>query len=282
MGEKDIISKTLIEQLAACLVTQLLKLPVVPDSIELLSPEYQRVEDRRADLVVRMKVSEKDAPRLLHLEIQNSNDSTMPLRMLRYYTDIRFRWQHEPITQYVIYTGKAKLSMATCIEENDITYRYEIIDMRIIDCSLLLGEDTPEALVLAILCDFKERNAQDIVSYIVTRLYQLTGDDSQEFRRYVHMLELLSENRDLKNIVEETEQMLTDFKIEQLPSYKLAVQHGEVLGMQRGEQLGMQKAQAEERRNRMHIATQLIGDLPDQRIATMFGLSLSEVAALHQ
>ena len=53
-------------------------------------------------------------------------------------------------------------------------------------------------------------------------------------------------------------------------------------GLQRGKQLGMQKAQAEERRNRMHIATQLIGDLPDQRIATMFGLSLSEVAALHQ
>ena len=36
MSEKDIISKALIEQLASCLVTQLLKLSVVPDSIEWL------------------------------------------------------------------------------------------------------------------------------------------------------------------------------------------------------------------------------------------------------
>ena len=298
MGQKDIISKTLIEQLAACLVTQLLKLSVVPDTIEWLSPEYQRVEDRRADMVVRMQASATDKPCLLHLEIQNTNDADMPLRMLRYYTDIRFRWKNEPLKQYVIYTGKAKLSMASGIDE--IAYGYEIIDMRTIDCALLLSEDTPDALVLAILCDFKARNAEDIVSYILKRLHQLTGDDSHAFRRYVHMLELLSENRDLQHIVKETEQMLTEFNVEQLPSFqiamqrgeqrglqrgeKLGLQRGEQLGLQRGEQLGLQRgiqqAQAEERHNRMKFATQLIGELPDQRIADMFELSLSEVSAL--
>ena len=167
-----------------------------------------------------------------------------------------------------------------------------------------LSEDTPDALVLAILCDFKARNAEDIVSYILKRLHQLTGDDSHAFRRYVHMLELLSENRDLQHIVKETEQMLTEFNVEQLPSFQIAMQRGEQLGeqrglqrgeqlglqrgeqlgLQRGEQLGLQRgiqqAQAEERHNRMKFATQLIGELPDQRIADMFELSLSEVSAL--
>ena len=141
-----------------------------------------------------------------------------------------------------------------------------------------LSEDTPDALVLAILCDFKTRNAQDIVSYILKRLHQLTGDDSHAFRRYVHMLELLSENRDLQLIVKETEQMLTEFNVEQLPSFQLAMQRGEQIGLQRG----IQKAQADEQRNRMQVVTQLIGELPDQRIADMFELSLSEVSALHR
>ena len=171
--------------------------------------------------------------------------------------------------------------MAAGIDEDDITYRYEIIDMRTIDCALLLAEDTPEALVLAILCDFKAHKAQDIVSHIVKRLHKLTGEDSQSLRRYMHMLEVLSENRHLKQVVEETEQMLTDFKIEQLPSYKIAMQRGEVLGLQRGEAIGMQKAQAKEHRGRIGIAAQLIGELPDQRIADMCELSISEVTALH-
>ena len=135
---------------------------------------------------------------------------------------------------------------------------------------------------------------------ISSRLHQLTGDDSHAFRRYVHMLELLSENRDLQHIVKETEQMLTEFNVEQLPSFQIAMQRGEQRGLQRGEQLGLQRgeklglqrgeqlglqrgiqqAQAEERHNRMKFATQLIGELPDQRIADMFELSLSEVSAL--
>ena len=90
--------------------------------------------------------------------------------------------------------------------------------------------------------------------------------------------------------------MLTEFNVEQLPSFQIAMQRGEQLGeqrglqrgeqlglqlgLQRGEQLGIQQAQAEERHNRMKVATQLIGELPDQRIADMFELSLSEVSAL--
>ena len=86
-------------------------------------------------MVVRMQTHATDKPSLLHLEIQNTNDADMPLRKLRYYTDIRFRWRNEPLKQYVIYTGKAKLSMAAGIDE--IAYHYAIIDMRTIDCAVL-------------------------------------------------------------------------------------------------------------------------------------------------
>ncbi len=184
--QKDIVTKSLIEELAACLVTRLLKIPVVPASIEWLDTEQHRVEYRRADMVVRIQPCEDEEPCLLHLEIQNNNHPQMPLRMLRYYTDIRLRWPKEPLRQYLIYTGKAKLDMPAGLP--DFNYCYELIDMRTIDCALLLSEDTPDALVLAILCDFKGRSARDIISYIIKRLHQLTFEHDDTFRRYLHML----------------------------------------------------------------------------------------------
>ncbi|MEM6406122.1 MAG: hypothetical protein AAF669_05990 [Pseudomonadota bacterium] len=268
MADKDIISKSLIERLANCLITQLLKLDIVPDQIELLSTEHYRVEDRRADILVRIEAATDQTTHLLHLEIQNDNHPQMPLRMLRYYTDIRLRWPDEPLQQYLIYIGRNKLTMPDGIAA--LNYRYQTIDMRTIDCALLLSEDTPDALVLAILCDFRERPAEDIIAYIIKRLYDLTQDNEADFRRYFHMLEVLGKNRDLSAQIQETRQMLTDFNIEELPSYQYVLERGMERGMERGIKQGMQQT-----------AAQLIGRLDDQEIANICQLPLTEVQALH-
>ena len=98
MGKKDIISKQAITHIAVDLATYLLKLDIEADSLELLTTEQQRIEDRRADLVARVIDRGKGTPFILHIEIQNDNDPVMPLRMLRYYTfafkNIRFHSSH--------------------------------------------------------------------------------------------------------------------------------------------------------------------------------------------
>jgi len=48
--------------------------------------DHQRVEERRADLVVKARGSEGEY--LLHIEIQNDNQRLMPWRMLRYLAEI--------------------------------------------------------------------------------------------------------------------------------------------------------------------------------------------------
>ena len=53
MGTKDIISKDLVKHLAFDLATLLLKLDIEQDSLECLSTEKQRIEERRADSVLR-------------------------------------------------------------------------------------------------------------------------------------------------------------------------------------------------------------------------------------
>jgi hypothetical protein len=49
-------------------------------------------------------------------------------------------------------------------------------------------------------------------------LKSLLGDDEKELRRYINILEVLSDNRDLSQAGKEAEKMLSDIDITRLPS----------------------------------------------------------------
>ena len=233
MADKDIISKEAIRNIAVDLATFLLGLSIDPDSLELIETETRRIEERRADLVARVRG--KDGREFtLHIEIQNNNHSKMPWRMLRYLADIIMQHPTLPVRQYLIYIGRENLTMPSGLELDDLQYRYNVVDMRHLDCAELLSRDNPDALVLAILCDFGDRDPQTVVNHILSRLRQITGDDHRAFRKYLDMLEILSDNRDLKPYIKEAEIMLTQVDVTRLPSYELGMEKG----MEKGKGMG--------------------------------------------
>ena len=152
MGKKDIVSKEIVTKLVKEIAKYILNIEV--NNLTLLDKEFQRVEDRRADVVANV-----DNKYILHIEIQNNNHKQMELRMMRYYTDIKFITTL-PVKQYLIYIGKEKLRMNNYIKDFDFTYKYNIIDVKNIDCETFIKMDTPESLVLSILCDFKDKDEQ--------------------------------------------------------------------------------------------------------------------------
>ena len=165
--------------------------------------------------------------------------------MLRYYTDIRFAGQRGPIRQFLIYIGSDRLTMPAAIHEPGLLdYHYGLVDMHQINCTGLLVQDNPDALVLAVLCDFGERDPGEVVTYIVRRLRELLGADERGFRDYMAMLEILSENRDLKTQVEEAEQMLTQIDVERMPSFAIGFERGEARGKAEGEARGEARGEA--------------------------------------
>ncbi len=228
--KKDITAKDTIKTITQDIAKYILELNVT--DIEFVDKELQRIEKREADIVALCRVDGTKA--ILHLEIQNDNDKTMHHRMLRYYTDIKQRFDPLPIYQYLVYIGKPKLSMQAKIVETNISFSYNIIDMHTIDCQKFLSMDSPDALVLAILCDFKDRDEKDVITYIITRLRELTKDNNHKLGKYMLALEELSTNRNLQNTLEEVERMLRDMKIEELPGYKIALERGVERGMQKG------------------------------------------------
>ena len=54
---------------------------------EFVDKELQTIEKREADIVALCKID--GIKSILHIEIQNSNDKTMPGRMLRYYNVVK-------------------------------------------------------------------------------------------------------------------------------------------------------------------------------------------------
>ena len=257
---KDLISKQLLKRLLLDFGTQLFGLDIV--EAELLSSEQPRIEGKRADLVARVKESQ-GASYILHVEVQNANQTDIPIRMLRYYTDLALEHTDEAIKQYLLYIGKAPLSMSDHLETPAWRYCYEVLDMRSKDSDYFLSSDNPDALVLAILCDLKGREPRAIVAHIVKKLVRLHGDKLDNLRNSLMMLDVLASNRDLQSLVKENHDMFVD--IEKTSLYQLGVERGVEQGSERRQQ---------------KIVLNLLAKLPPEQVAEFNGVPLTEVNAI--
>jgi len=243
---KDTISKKLIKELLVKDISKYI-LRIELDDFEFIDKEFERIESRRADIVLNVKNEY-----ILHIELQSSYESKMNYRMLRYFLDIR-EISTLPIKQYLI--NLSKNNMKNYIKENNIDYNFNNINIKELDCETFLNTDSPDAIVLAILCDFNNKKPIEVSKQILLKLHNLL--DSKEFRRYVLMLEELSELRELKNTIKEAEVGLMTIKWEDLPSYEIGMEKGLYDGMQQGIEI--------ERRNMI-------------RTMLEFGISLSQIS----
>ena len=264
MPSKDLISKQLLKRLLLDFGTQLFGLDII--TAELLSSEHPRIEGKRADLVARVKEA-RGASYILHVEVQNDNQAGMPIRMMRYYTDLALEHTGEAIKQYLLYIGKAPLSMSDHLTTPSWRYCYEVLDMRSKDSDYFLSSDNPDALVLAILCDPKGREASAVVAHIVKKLVLLHGDKLDNLRNSLMMLDVLASNRDLQSLVKENHDMLVD--IEKTSLYQLGVERGVEQGLEQGSERRQQK-----------IILNLLAKLTPEQVAEFSGVPLTEVNAI--
>ncbi len=124
--------------------------------------------------------------------------------------------------------------------------------------------DTPDALVLSILCDFKGRDEKEIIRYIISRLRELTGDDEYKLDKYMLILDTLSTNRELQSIVKEVAKMLRETKFEDMPIYQTVLEKG------------IEKGREEERFKSMKIMVERFG-LPITQVAKEYGVSVEKL-----
>ena len=268
MPDKDLISKQLLKRLLVDFGTRLFKLDIV--EAELLSSEQPRIEGKRADLVARVKNGQGESY-ILHVEIQNDNRSDVPLRMMRYYTDLALEHAGEKVMQHLLYIGKASLTMPDHVRGHDWLYRYNVLDMRSQDSADFLKSNNPDALVLAILCDPKGSEPSALVAQIIEKLRRLHGDKLDSLRDSLKMLDILASNRDLQNVVKENAEMYID--VEKLGIYQLVKEKGEARGLKQGLERGLERGHRE-------ILSRLLTKLPPEQVADLSGVPLAKVKTI--
>ena len=199
----------------------------------------------------------------------------MPLRMLRYYSDIALAHVGEKVVQHLLYIGKAPLSMPNQIRDHNLLYHYEILDMRKQNSEHFLDSGNPDAIVLAILCEPSEQGPNALVARIIKELRRLHGDKLNKLRNSLKMLEVLAGNRNLQNVVKENVEMYID--VEKLGIYQLVKEKSEAKGVAKGEAKGMKKGRAE---YQQEIVLQLLTKLPSEQVADLSGISLAKVRSI--
>jgi len=165
--------------------TTLIKLLTNQNINKLLETSFPQIE-READLVV-----ELENGNIFHLEIQSINDTYMPYRMLEYGLLINKIYKKFPI-QMVLYVGIEKNKIKNSINLQNLSFIYDVKDIREIDCNILLESEDIQDNILAILCNIK--NPTKFFDKITKKLLKLNNKQRESYIKKLIVLARLRPN----------------------------------------------------------------------------------------
>jgi len=253
MPSKDITIRDIFEE-----IPQRLSKILAPAPIKELLPTNFPSTELRVDFLARL---EDDS--ILHIEFQSFNDTNMPFRMLRYYLAILERYPSSPIKQLLVYVGNRKLRMKSRLRIRNLTFSYEILDIRQIDCKLLLESPDPMDRLLACLC-----KVEDEVYLIEKLIKTMEGMNEEERKDYLLKaltltelrpnlrIKLTEEVKPMPIVVRPEDIKLPKRKLRKDVLYRLGLEEGkqigieegrkegEVIGIEKGKQIGFQEGEA--------------------------------------
>jgi len=124
---------------------------------EVLSGDFQEMQQRRADLVLRLEDKS-----ILNIEFQSENYRDMPYRAGIYALMAGQRYR-VPVRQVVLYVGQKRLSMEDILDIGSVQVRYRLVDIRSFQAEDLLRSGKPGDLALAVLASGGTERLAEIV-----------------------------------------------------------------------------------------------------------------------
>ncbi|MBF0458751.1 MAG: hypothetical protein HQK99_12755 [Nitrospirae bacterium] len=191
--------------------------------------QFPDIQLREADLVL-----EVTDGKLIHVEIQSTNENDMMERMFLYAGFILKQHKKLPV-QIVLYVGNEPMNMKNHIEGDGVKYSYKLIDIRELDCCQLLESDSPEDIVLAILC--KTGDVDAVIRKILDKLSVLPP---KEREGYIRKLLYLSDLRRLYPKVKmEVSKMPITIDVKNSDIYREGLVEGQRKGLLEGQRKGL-------------------------------------------
>jgi predicted transposase/invertase (TIGR01784 family) len=165
---------------------------------KLIFPELPKTIGREADFVIQAKNADGD-DEIIHLEFQTFNDDLMLERMLLYFGLLRYIYRL-PIRQFVFYIGQGELKMSASYQQPNVSFSYGLVNLEAISYRDFIASDNPEMVILAILTDFEDKQADWIVARIFEKLIALDTNPT-ELQKHIRQLDILAILRNLQKTV---------------------------------------------------------------------------------
>ena len=216
---------------------------------KLLDTSLPEVKERRADFLVELEDGS-----IFHLELQTQNDKNMPFRMLEYFVLISSKYPNRKIKQMVLYVGEKPLNMKDSIEIENLSFSYQLKDIREVSCEELFKSNSLTDKILAVLCDV--RNPEKYFRGILTELYKLPERERRDYlKKLLNLLTIRSKL--VEEFKLEVKKMPITFDretIENHPFFKDGLKEGLEKGLKKGLEKGKLEAKREDVIN-LHQAT---------------------------
>lgn len=242
-------------------VKVLFKLLTNSNVVNIENIEFLSVQQRRADLIATLENGG-----LLHLELQSDNDDKMLWRELEYCGLISQRYQQVPL-QIVLYIGEQSPRFKTEINTPNLKYRYDLINIKDLDCTDLLQSESLSDNLLALLGKLQDK--QTAFQRVMKKIAILPQNKRADMLEKLAILVGLRP-KELPLLLEKEKYMSISIDLEQNPIFveifNRYTQRGEQCGEQRGIQIGEQRGiQIGEQRGKLLLQKQLekrFGELP--------------------
>ena len=166
----DKLLKEILRELFPAITQKVLGIQA--DKLEALPFDLQYTTELKTDQLYKV-TPRTGEPFALHVDLQTKNDKAMAARMLAYCGLIHLL-HGLPVRQYVLYTGKGKLSMPDTITFPNFTYGYHLLDMRQFSYQTFLASEQPQEVLLAIIGDFGTEPPRLVTQKILRRLKELS------------------------------------------------------------------------------------------------------------
>lgn len=193
MGDFDKVIKENIEAIFLPLLEKLLGIRITKS--DELKDKIQRTIEREPD-ALKLITDESGAQFILQLEFQTTDDPKMVYRMAEYKAILQRKYEL-PVRQFVIYLGAKSPQMPTELSDEEKITGFELKNIHQLATQETLDSDIPEEIILSILSDYPEADANQIIEKILIKL-QKAAKDEMELQRSIQQLLILSRLRNLE------------------------------------------------------------------------------------
>lgn len=205
-NQYDKIFKENIEVVIPSLMENVLGITAI--SLEELPDDIQHTKERKPD-VLKKVVDSQSNTFVLQIEFQVADEPEMVYRMAEYCIMLARKYKL-PVRQFVIFLGKTIPQMETELTMEDLSFKYHLRSIKVIDYQLFLRSEKPEEIVFAVLSNFGADKPETAIENIVDRLEETTGTDLT-LKKYINQLRILAELRKLDLQIDEIMESISKY-----------------------------------------------------------------------